>query len=43
MGRHGNKGTVSLILDEDKMPRVSIGGEEKILDMLLSPLGVISE
>lgn len=42
MGRHGNKGTVSLILDEDKMPRVSIGGEEKILDMLLSPLGVVS-
>ena len=42
MGRHGNKGTVSLILDNDQMPKATIGGENKVLDMLLSPLGVVS-
>lgn len=42
MGRHGNKGTVSLILSSEEMPKVKINGEEKNADMILSPLGVVS-
>jgi len=35
--RYGNKGVISLILDDDKMPRDSQG---RPFDMLLSPLGI---
>jgi hypothetical protein len=42
MGRHGNKGTVSRILKEEDMPKALVNGEEKPLEMLLSPLGVVS-
>ncbi|MGC9797073.1 hypothetical protein MNL76_08470 [Fervidobacterium riparium] len=42
MGRHGNKGTVSLILPDEQMPEVEIGGNRYKLDVILSPLGVVS-
>ncbi|MDN5342257.1 MAG: DNA-directed polymerase subunit beta [Oceanotoga sp.] len=42
MGRHGNKGTISKIVDDEIMPKVFIKDKEYTLDMLLSPLGVVS-
>lgn len=38
-GSHGNKGTVSRILPDELMPR---GEDGKPLDILLSPLGILS-
>ena len=38
-GSHGNKGTVSRILPDELMPR---GEDGKPLDLLLSPLGILS-
>ena len=37
--RHGNKGVISYILGEDKMPRLPNG---KPLDIIINPLGIIS-
>ena len=37
--RHGNKGVISAIVEQDKMPRLPDG---RPLDILLSPLGVVS-
>lgn len=42
MGRHGNKGTVALVLPDEEMPVALIGGRERTLDVILSPLGVVS-
>ena len=42
MGRHGNKGTVSRIIPENEMPVVYFNNKEKPLDVILSPLGVVS-
>lgn len=42
MGRHGNKGVVSRILDPRDMPRLRLGGQELAVDLLLNPLGVVS-
>lgn len=41
-GRHGNKGTISRILPKNEMPYVVLEGEKKHLDMILSPLGIIT-
>ncbi len=41
-GRHGNKGTVSKIVSDDKMPKVVIDKEEKTLDCIISPMSVVS-
>lgn len=37
--RHGNKGVISCILGEDKMPRLEDG---RLLDIIINPLGIIS-
>lgn len=42
MGRHGNKGTVSAILPDEEMPQVEVNGEKKTVEVILSPLGVVS-
>ncbi|KAF2961317.1 hypothetical protein [Fervidobacterium sp. 2310opik-2] len=42
MGRHGNKGTISKIVPDSEMPKVVINGQEHIVDVILSPLGVVS-
>ncbi|WP_165275461.1 hypothetical protein [Thermotoga sp. Ku-13t] len=41
-GRHGNKGVISRILPDEKMPKVLIDGEWTTADVLLSPLSVVS-
>ena len=41
-GRHGNKGVVSLILPDEKMPFFELDGEKYYLDVILNPHGVIS-
>ncbi|OAA32499.1 hypothetical protein AT15_00020 [Kosmotoga arenicorallina S304] len=41
-GRHGNKGTISRILPESEMPYVEISGKKRHLEMILSPLGIIT-
>jgi len=41
-GRHGNKGTISRILPESEMPYVILKGEKRYLEMILSPLGIIT-
>ncbi|MBM7559256.1 hypothetical protein [Marinitoga litoralis] len=42
MGRHGNKGTISNILPNDEMPKVIIDNKEHNVEVILSPLGVVS-
>jgi hypothetical protein len=42
MGRHGNKGTIALILSDDEMPKVTVKDQKISLDVMLSPLGVVS-
>ncbi|KAF2956651.1 hypothetical protein [Marinitoga sp. 38H-ov] len=42
MGRHGNKGTISLIVPDDEMPKVVINNNEYPVEVILSPLGVVS-
>lgn len=37
--RHGNKGTISIIMPDEKMPRLSDG---RHLDVVLNPLGIIT-
>jgi len=37
--RHGNKGVISCILEEDRMPRLPDG---RPLDIIINPLGIIS-
>ncbi len=41
-GRYGNKGTISRILEDEEMPYVEIDGKKKILDLILSPFGIIT-
>lgn len=41
-GRHGNKGTISRILPKNEMPYVELDGKKRYLDMILSPLGIIT-
>ncbi|HAA86229.1 MAG TPA: hypothetical protein DCE14_07800 [Kosmotogaceae bacterium] len=41
-GRHGNKGTVAAILPDKEMPYVNKRGKAQHVDMLLSPLGIIT-
>lgn len=38
-GRHGNKGTITKVLDDKLMP---VGEDGKIIDIMISPLGVPS-
>lgn len=40
-GRHGNKGVVSAILTAEEMPRVTIGGRTKALELLISPCALM--
>lgn len=42
MGRYGNKGTISLIVPDNQMPEVEINGSRKSIDVMLSPMGVVS-
>jgi len=41
-GRYGNKGTISKILEDEEMPYTEIDGKKKILDLILSPFGIIT-
>lgn len=41
-GRHGNKGVVSLILDDERMPYFTIGRRRYLTDVLLNPNGIVS-
>ncbi|MBK7391667.1 MAG: hypothetical protein IPI64_00010 [Chloracidobacterium sp.] len=41
-GRHGNKGVVTLILDDEKMPFFFLGKIKQYTEVLLSPMGVVS-
>ncbi|HPE70039.1 MAG TPA: hypothetical protein PLF96_12030, partial [Thermotogota bacterium] len=41
-GRHGNKGTVAKILDDDQMPLATIGRKGKRVEVLISPMSVVS-
>lgn len=41
-GRHGNKGVVSRIIPDEKMPYTYINGEKRPLDIILSPFGIIT-
>ncbi|MBL5982029.1 hypothetical protein NAAC61_08385 [Petrotoga sp. 8T1HF07.NaAc.6.1] len=36
MGRHGNKGTIALILSDDEMPKVTVKDKKISLDVILS-------
>lgn len=40
-GRHGNKGVVSMVLPDEKMPRVEMFGKEQTADVILSPSSVM--
>ena len=40
--RHGNKGVISLILPENKMPYFCVNGEKRVVDVILNPTSVIS-
>jgi len=40
--RHGNKGVISLILPDDKMPYFYVNGEKRIIDIILNPTSIIS-
>lgn len=42
MGRHGNKGTIAKILNDNEMPTTYVNGTERTLEMILSPLGIVS-
>lgn len=44
MGRHGNKGVVSRVLPDDRMPKLPAreGGAEQPVEVLLNPHGVLS-
>ncbi|PNR87490.1 hypothetical protein HWHPT5561_09405 [Petrotoga sp. HWH.PT.55.6.1] len=42
MGRHGNKGTITLILSDEEMPKATVKDKKIPLDVMLSPLGVVS-
>jgi DNA-directed RNA polymerase beta subunit/DNA-directed RNA polymerase beta' subunit len=42
MGRHGNKGVVSRILEPGEMPKLRVHGQDLPVDLLLNPLGVVS-
>ncbi len=41
-GRHGNKGIVSKIIPDENMPKVFVNGEWKTVDIVMSPLSVVS-
>ncbi len=41
-GRHGNKGTVSAILPDEKMPRALVDGKDFAAEVLISPMSVVS-
>ncbi len=40
-GRHGNKGVVTCILDDDDMPEVAIGGEVHKAELIISPSSIM--
>jgi DNA-directed RNA polymerase subunit beta len=40
--RHGNKGVISIVVPDEKMMKVNVNGEEKTMDLLLNPMGIIS-
>lgn len=42
MGRYGNKGVISLILDDEKMPYTQINGKLIRAEIILNPHGIIS-
>lgn len=42
MGRYGNKGVISLILDDEKMPYTEINGNVIRAEVILNPHGIIS-
>lgn len=41
-GRHGNKGVVTLISEDEEMPYFYLNGHKHHLEVLLSPMGVVS-
>ncbi len=41
-GRHGNKGVVSKIVEDNEMPHIKINGQWRPAEIILTPLGVIS-
>jgi hypothetical protein len=40
--RHGNKGVISLISPESKMPYFYVNGKKRVIDVILNPTSVIS-
>ena len=41
-GRHGNKGVVSAVLSDDEMPEVFVDGKWQRVEVIFSPLSVVS-